>query len=53
MVLGERIKILNTGEFALVQDINESGALVLKLDSGESIILDSGEVSIRVSGTEK
>ena len=53
MVLGERIKILNTGEFALVQDINESGALVLKLDSGESRILDSGEVSIRVSGTEK
>lgn len=53
MVLGERIKILNTGEFALVQDINESGALVLKLYSGESRILDSGEVSIRVSGTEK
>ena len=36
MVLGERIKILNTGEFALVQDINESGALVLKLDSSEN-----------------
>lgn len=53
MVLGERIKILNTGEFALVQDINESGALVLKLYSGESRILDSGEVSIRVQRNRK
>ncbi len=47
MVIGRRIKIINTGETAEALDIDENGGLIVMLDSGEKRTLTGGEISIR------
>ena len=49
MVLHKRIKILNTDKEAYVKDIDNSGGLVVEYDNGESEILNTGEISIRLT----
>lgn len=47
MVIGKRIKILNTNETAEALDIDKNGGLIVMLDSGETRTLASGEISLR------
>ena len=49
IVLHKRIKILNTDKEAYVKDIDNSGGLVVEYDNGESEILNTGEISIRLT----
>ncbi len=49
MVIGKRIKILNTNEVVLAEDIDKSGGLVVRLSDGTTKVLGSGEISIRVT----
>ncbi len=50
MVLGKKIVVLNTNEVGVAEDIDENGALVITLESGESKTLSTGEISIRIFG---
>lgn len=49
MVLHKRIKILNSGKAAYVKDIDNRGALVVEYDNGETELLNTGEISIRLT----
>ena len=51
LVIGKEIRILGkTEEKATAIDIDENGGLVVKLSNGETKILSSGEISIRLGG---
>ena len=54
LVLGKEIRILGqTEELATAVDIDENGGLVVRLSGGETKILSSGEISIRLSGNNE
>lgn len=54
LVIGKEIRILGESEeLAKAVDIDENGGLVVRLVSGETKILSSGEISIRLSGNNE
>ena len=54
LVIGKDIRIIGKSEeLATVLDIDENGGLVVRLWDGETKILSSGEISIRLSGNNE
>lgn len=49
MVIGRRIRILNTGELAEALDVDSDGSLIVRTDGGGVERLSGGEISIRLS----
>jgi len=49
VVIGKRVKVFRADEsfFATAADINEKAELVVTTDSGEELVLNSGEISIK------
>jgi len=49
LVIGEKIKFIQNGRVtpATALEIDETGGLVVQLDSGETTVLRSGEISVR------
>lgn len=50
LVIGRKIKCLtgNSSYYALAEDIDDSGGLVIKKDDGSRAVLRSGEISVRL-----
>ena len=53
MVIGKRIRILNDNQTGEAVDIDHSGGLIVKTDTGEMRTLSSGEISIRIDGNNR
>ena len=49
IILNEKISFTKNGEtnFGTAIDINDDGSLVVAKDNGETVILNTGEISIR------
>lgn len=47
VTLGQRVRILGTNTEGTAQNVDQQGGLVIALDNGQTVTVDSGEVSVR------